>query len=294
MQQTQAFTLSTGAHELVAGYAEAKPVAYLGLLGVALSLACAIVAAVHGMMIEPEGDLTKAITFDGAVGVYLLTIALFVPFAHFTPKGRRRWLGWTIGLVLFAYSVETIQILRGLDPRFSKVAPPPDKILGGLFFVSALGVLTLYAILIAKVIVRGTTGPDGLVLLSIRYASGAAMIAFAAGVWMTAVQGRRIGPAGNILPLHALGFHALQAIPIIGWFLSRSTVPEAIARKWIRMAGLAWIAACLLVVLQTALGHSVAELSPPMLLSGFAILVWTATFLKSARAWWRVPSDPSA
>ena len=33
----------------------------------------------EGRIVEPEGDLVKAATFDFALGIYVLTVALLVP-----------------------------------------------------------------------------------------------------------------------------------------------------------------------------------------------------------------------
>ncbi|MBZ5607425.1 MAG: hypothetical protein LAP38_04140 [Acidobacteriia bacterium] len=276
--------LSSAVSQLVAAYASVKPITYLGVLGLALAFGCAVVAALHGMTIAPEGDLTKAISFDAAVGIYLLTIALFVPLAGFTPAGRRKWLGWTTGVIIYAFGVETIQILRGLDPRFSRVAGPADQLAGILFFVAALGVIVLFAILAMKLLRRKAEGAEGLLLLGIRYAAAATAIAFAAGLWMSAMQGRKFGAQGNILPLHALGFHALQATPLVAWLLGRSGLASEVARKWIHIAGVAWIAACIMVAGQTAIGRPVTEPSPAIVLAAAALLVWTVTFLRAARA----------
>ena len=38
-----------------------------------------------------------------------------------------------------AYGVETIQIYRGLDPRFTRIGSLADKIAGALFGLTALG-----------------------------------------------------------------------------------------------------------------------------------------------------------
>ncbi len=258
----------------------------LGLVGLALAAACTVVAIFRGgLAIGAEGDLSKAITFDGAVGLYLLTLGFFVPLAGFTAQGLRRWLGWSIGIFAYAYGLETIQTLRGLDPRFTKVGSPVDQILGGVFFVAALGVITLFCILAIKLWRRDLHGAEGVLLLGIRYAIGATMVAFAAGLWMSAAAGRRAGVAGNILPLHAIGFHGLQAVPLVAWLLSRSTLSDHETRRWVHLAGAGWIAACLAIAWQTAAGQPVTEFSIAMALAVLFVLAWSLIALRAARAW---------
>ena len=259
---------------------------WVGVAGIVLSAGCTALAALRGSFaIGPEGDLTKAITFDGALGLYFLTLGFFVPLAGFTAQGLRRWSQWTVGLAIYAYGMETVQTLRGLDPRFTKVGPPIDRILGGVFFLAALVVAALFSVLALKLLRRNTRGLEGILPLALRYGIGATMIAFAAGVWMSAIAGRKFGAQGNILPLHAIGFHGLQAVPLVAWFLGRSQVPEPDARRWVHLAGICWIAACLAIAWQTAAGAPVTEFSVAMVLAVAFVLAWAFGALRALLAW---------
>jgi hypothetical protein len=262
----------------------ARPLLWVGGLGIALSALCLVVALTRGLYVPPEGDLTKAITFDLAVGIYMITLGVLAPLARFSPAGERRWVAAGVAMTLYAYGVETIQQLRGLDPRFSHVAGPVDGLIGGLFALDSLGLIAMFVVLAVKVARRGTVGADGLVLLGLRYAIGSTMLAFAAGVWMIANEGRHTGAAGNILPLHALGFHALQAIPLVAWLFSRSALAESEARRWVHAAGLAWCAAGLGVAWQTALGRALTEPSPAVLLTLVALGGWLLSALRALQA----------
>jgi hypothetical protein len=243
---------------------------------------------VRGPFIPPEGELHKAITFDIAVGIYLLTIAFLVPYAGFSEKGRRRWVGWSIAIFLYSFSVETIQTLRGFDPRFSRVAPVPDQILGGIFGLVAIGMIVTFVILVKGFFRRGRSDGNSPTLLAIRYGCAATMAAFAAGLWMSALQGRQTGAAGNILPLHALGFHGLQAIPIIALLLAWSGASDTETRKWVHFTGIAWLVACAAVAWQTFIGRSVLEISPATLATAFFLIVWAAIALLAFWRWSRV------
>lgn len=268
-----------------AAYSQSRPLLWLGLLGIALGGFCAIFGFFTGMFIPPEGDLTKPITFDAAVGIYLLTIELFVPLAGFSARGLRRWLGWTTVIALYSFSIETVQTLRGLDPRFSRHFTPIGQILGGTFGVAALTLIVLYAILARKMWARGTSGPQGLLLLSIRYASASTALAFAGGICMILLQSRKVGAAGNILPLHAAGFHALQAIPILAILLNRAKIPAQTARRSIHIAGLAWFGMCVALAWQTIAGRPVVEISIPMILAGLQMAVWAGCAVVALYLW---------
>src|ERR671932_1836172 len=142
-----------------------QPLLWVGGLGIALAAMCTIIAATRGLIIPPEGDLTKAITFDMAVGIYLITLGCLVPLAHFSAAGERRWVGVSVGLAVYAYGMETIQQLRGIDPRFSRVGGLVDGLVGTGFVLVALGLIVMFSILAVKLVRRGTGGTDGLVLL---------------------------------------------------------------------------------------------------------------------------------
>ena len=219
------------------------------VVGLALGIVGLLVAAVHGPIIEPEGVLRKAISFDIAIGIYVLTISLFVPLAGFSQKGLVRWRRWQVGLTCLAYGFENIQIARGLDPRFSTRGTSTDQMLGGVFFLTACGLIALLVIL-AVGIFRTRNGPDSL-LLATRYAFSATMLAFGAGFWMS-FGGPTIG-AANIPPLHAVGFHGLQAVPVVALASGWAGLAAGAGRRRIHLAGLTWLGACLTIAIQTGL-----------------------------------------
>ena len=277
--------LSTGKRN-VAGARRAtefdKSLALLGLLGLALAAIVFSVILVRGnTFIAPEGDLEKSLTFNAALGIYYLTLAFFLPLARFSPGARRRWLGAVAFIALYSYGVETIQIFRGIDPRFSEAGSTWDQTFGIVFGITALAQIVVFLILALRLFRRS----GSLVILALWYAAGATMLAFAAGIWMSAIGSRAIGEDGSLLPLHALGFHALQAIPLLGWLLERSTLPNPTSRRLIHVAGAGWIAACLAVTWQTQAGRSVFEPSLAVFVTLVMLVMWGGLFLVAARAW---------
>jgi hypothetical protein len=270
---------------------ETPALTVMGFIGIVLGLFClAVMVARGGVPIPPEGDLNKPASFDIAVGIYILTIALLVPSAGFSEKGKKRWVRWNVGLFTYAYIIETVQPFRGLDPRFSKHGTPLDQIAGGVFFLTALGVMVLFIIVAVKFFRRGRYDADSPILLAIRYGSVAAIGAFTAGIWMSVVQGRATGTAGNILPLHALGFHGLQAVPLIALLLLWSGYGSRETRKWVHATGIVWLVACAVVALQTAAGRSISEVSAGSLATAFLLAVWGGIGLF---AFWRWASTPA-
>jgi hypothetical protein len=229
------------ARQILSTFREERGVTAVALFGIGLGLVTLVIAAIRGAIVEPEGDLMKPATFDLAVGIFILTLIPWLPVSGFTDVARRRWRRWMIRLGLYAFAIETVQQFRGIDPRFSR-AEPASQIFGLLFFLSALGITTLAVSLAARAFEVRTTGRRGLLVLAARWASASMLIGFLAGIWLSANQGRFVGEAGNLLPLHAVGFHAVQAIPLVAWLLAWSMVPVEGARRWVNIAGAAWAA----------------------------------------------------
>ena len=264
-------------------YREERWIWRTALLGLALGGVCLVAMAVHGPRIEPEGTLYKAASFDVAVGIYLLTIALMVPLAGFSERGRRIWRWTLVPPVWYGYGIETVQIFRGLDPRFSRVGGPVDQILGLVFFLSALGIFVNFLVLTARFLFRRLASADNAALvLALRYATVAAVLAFSIGIAMSALQGPRMGARGNLLPLHASGFHGLQAVPLVALLMSWSALDARASRRLVHVAGLAWLGFCAAVAWQSFSGRSVLEPSPASVIAAAFLLVYVAIFLRAA------------
>jgi hypothetical protein len=268
-------------------YSHERPLFWTGMLGIVLGVICFIGMAFHGVIVEPEGNLYKAASFDIAVGLYLLTIALIVKIAAFSPVGLRLFRWTLIGLALFGYGVETIQIFRGFDPRFSRVSSPLDQAIGGIFFLSALGILVCFVVLMARFFFRPTAGEGGVLILALRYGTVASLLGFGVGITISVLGTPRLGATGNLLPLHAAGFHGLQAVPLVALLLGWARVPQGESRKAVHLAGIAWLAACLALAWQISSGRSVLEPSAATALAAAVLLAWAIILSKALLAFRR-------
>jgi hypothetical protein len=93
------------------------------------------------------------------------------------------------------------------------------------------------------------------------------------------------GAAGNILALHAVAFHGLQAVPLIALFLSWAGESETQGRRWVQIAGLMWFTACIVIAVQTYLGQSLFEFSILPLLTISFLLIWGFIAVRSTYLW---------
>ncbi|MFW6198964.1 MAG: hypothetical protein ACOC8K_00180 [Gemmatimonadota bacterium] len=264
-------------------------VAWLGVLGVGLGALCAGVGLLAGFQVPPEGSLWETATFNGAVGIYLLTLAALAPETGISAKGQRRWAWALVPPTVYSYGIETVQAFRGLDPRFSAVAGPLDQALGGLFLLAALVIMVLFLVLAWKFFTAETTP----LRIGVRYASVAALISFGVGIFMSIQNGRVIGAEGNLLLIHGAGFHGLQAVPLVALFLAWGRVDQERARAWVHLAGVAWVGLCAAV-----LGQAVAGIAPTALTQSTVAAVvlfggWAATAVVSIRAWRRPSTAPA-
>jgi len=276
--------------EMLLGVWRREPVLVkLAFLGFAFAVAgTALAASNGGWLLAPEGRLLEAVKFDLAIGIFLLTLALVLPFAPFSERGRRRWVRWAVGLTVFAYAMENVQAWRGLDPRFSAVAGPVDQMLGGVFLLAALGLMVLFIILFLPFF-RGEALSDHPTLrLALRYGGGAAMFGFGAGVAMSVVNGRSAGAAGDLMMIHAAGFHAVQAVPLVALLAGAGALPEALARRWTHLAGAGWLLLCVGLAVQAWLGRPPTEPALGLSLAATGFAVWGLAVVVAMRGRRRV------
>jgi len=266
----------------VFGHAE-RALTFVGLLGIALAAGVWTVSLVQGPVIEPEGVLSKPIAFDMAVGIYMLTLTLLVPLARFPRRTLFWWRTTAVILTPIGLAIETVQSLRGIDPRFSQVAGPIDNVIGNVFLTFAIGMIVLFWILAVRFFDLRRPGTERMLAAGVRYAFIAGFLAHAAGVVMSTVaQGRAMGASGNWIVLHGLGFHGLQAIPMVAILVARSALAPDRAMRYIHTAGLAWTFACLMIAIQTFRGLSVFVPTFTSIAGALLLLVWLGLLLTAA------------
>jgi hypothetical protein len=236
--------------------------AAVGALGVVVAAGMVLAALVRGNAVVPEGNLFETATFDAAIGIYVLTLAALSPLAAFTPRGRRFWIAVFSTLALVAFAIETVQAFRGLDPRFSAVAGPIDQAVGSFFFLVAQGAMICAFVVLWKFFSPATAHLPHALRLAVRYGALASVVAFGIGDVMSAVGGRTLGDAGNLLPLHAAGFHGLQAVPLVALLLVWAQAPADTARRSTHLAGGAWLLACIAIAAQSLGGRALLGVAP--------------------------------
>jgi hypothetical protein len=232
----------------------------VGVTGVVVASVCVVAVAVRGRYVPPEGKLLDAATFDFGVGVFTLTVALLVPLAGFTPPARRRWRRIYYVFPVYGLTLESLQALRGLDPRFTEAGGHIDVIAGIVFgFTAALNTV-MFMVLGLRFFRSDVLADRPALRLGIRYGAAAVTLSFAVGILMSVNSGREFGQEGNLLVSHGLGAHGLQAIPMVALLVVvTGTTPRA--TRWLHAAGIGWLAACAVALAQALLGHAPLERS---------------------------------
>lgn len=262
----------------------------IGVAGFTLAAITSAVAVVNGgWLLGAEGRLLEAVKFDGATAIYFLTLALIVPFAPMPAAARTRWVRWTVMLMVFSYFMENVQAWRGLNPRFSAIAGPVDQALGGVFFFAALGLLVLFVDLLARFWSEDALPDHAPLRLSLRYALVAALFAFGVGVVMSLTGSRYIGGGGNMMLLHAAGFHGLQAVPLVA-LLAGAGLTGVAASRAVHVAGGAWLLLCTGLLVQAFAGTPPLDPAPGLVLAAAGGALWLVSLALAWRARQQVPA----
>lgn len=238
-----------------------KALVLTALLGFALAAFCGGWTLLFGGEIGAEGDVSKAFSFNAALGVFLLSTAAVAPYSALRPRGRAFFRWGYIMLALYSYFAETVQHFRGVNPRFVEGGSAFDAAVGFIFATVAMLLILFYIAFAVSFFVPKAYAKAPLLVLSVRYAMAAVVVSFAAGLWISVNGGQHIGSTGNIIWLHGLGFHAMQALPFAAWLAGRKAVsrPSGLAR--IHVTGIAFILGLIAIGWQTALGHAILEWS---------------------------------
>jgi hypothetical protein len=150
-----------------------------------------------------------------------------------------------------------------------------------IYFWSSQGYAVLYLVLAWQFFRTPTPEQRPALVLGMRYGLVSSVLGFAAGYWMLAAwQGRLVGESGNIVAVHAFGFHGVQAVPLVAWLVEGTD--DSRARAQVHAAGALWLFASACVTVQTALGRSILDPGPVMIGAILALGALGAIALKAA------------
>jgi len=194
----------------------------------------------------------KPAKFAVSIAIYVWTLAWFMPYltGPLWAKGLIRW-GTVVAMVIEIICL-VVQSTRGTTSHFNNATPFDGAVFSvmGLmiFFSTALDVLLLLLFFWRPVSLAPAY------LWGIRAGLVGLIFGAVVGVMMVKQEAHSIGGAdggaglpivnwstqfGDLRPVHALALHALQILPLIGYFASRRISAPS--------TGLALLAACVIL-----------------------------------------------
>ncbi|MFD2330506.1 hypothetical protein ACFSR7_14745 [Cohnella sp. GCM10020058] len=260
-----------------------KGLVLTGLLGFMLAALCGIWTLVNGGEISPGGDVSKAFSFNAALGIFLLSTAAIMPLSALGERSRLWFRRVYIGLALYAYGAETIQNFRGVNPRFVENGSAFDQAVGNIFGFVAMLLIVFYLYVGVQFFRARAYRLRPEMAIGIRYAMIAVTVSFAAGIWISVGQSRFTGAEGNIIWLHGLGFHALQAVPLVAWLAERTSANARARRAIVHIAGISYLLGLAAIGWLTIEGRTLLEWSPLPVAAGFCFLVSLAAGASALR-----------
>ncbi|WP_066248388.1 hypothetical protein [Neobacillus drentensis] len=234
-------------------FIDSKPIVLIGIMGLLVSLIFLLVIFIHGRYVLPDGDLTKPLSFNAAIGLFIINLAVFLNLANFSEKGRKLWVWWTAVVFGLAMVFESVQPLRGVDPRFAHNHNVYDIIIGK-FLMSSLSVIMMVLTIIFMIKIFKSKHTRNILLFAIKWSASSLILAFIAGLIMIALLSRHLGENGNFIWSHGFAFHALQIIPLLGWFLENEKGKKA--KTIISITSVMWNIIVVLLSIQAFLNQS--------------------------------------
>lgn len=233
---------------------------YTGLLGMLLAGICAVWVLINGAAVAPDGDVGKAFSFNAALGIFLLSTAMIMPYSGMSSRKKMVFTSVYIMLSLFSYFVETVQHFRGVNPRFPQGGGVFDLTMAAVFSVVAILLILFYLWAAVQYFKRSVYEANPELAIAIRYAMAAITLSFAAGIAIVMNQGREIGTGGNMIWLHGIGFHALQFMPLVSWLSVRKAADDRRLRhRMLHLSGISFLLGLAAMGWQTLLGLSIFE-----------------------------------
>ncbi|WP_214627853.1 hypothetical protein [Paenibacillus agaridevorans] len=263
-------------HGVISWFRLEKGMLATGLLGLVLAIACACWALIAGPERPPEGDLWKAFSFNAALGVFLISTAAIMPLSGMKRKTLAFFRMTYIALALYSYFAETVQNVRGVNPRFPVNGTTFDEIAAGIFTLVALLLVVFYVIFAVGYWRRSAYDRNPELVLGIRYAMLSVMVSFAGGIAISVNSSRFLGAEGNLIWLHGLGFHAIQALPFIAWLAAGTMYAHASRRMLVHISGIAFFLGLMAMGWQTLLGRGLLEWSALPLTAAACFILVTA------------------
>ena len=193
----------------------------------------------------------KPMKFLSSIAIFLWTVAWFMP--ETTSASGRSVVRWTIAsAMVIEISLIILQSVRGVQSHFNQQSGLDIAIfavMGVTIFVN-----TLAMILFLWIIRRDTPPHRAGYIWGIRLGLAIFLLASFEGALIVSNNAHTVGAPdggpglpfvnwstthGDLRVAHFIGMHALQALPLLGFFLDRTGIP---ARNFVFAVSILWLA----------------------------------------------------
>jgi hypothetical protein len=224
-----------------------------------------LAAAVDSRQIMGVNAWLKPIKFAVSIAIYAWTIAWFLPYPDVSPRVKRTIAGGITLAMLVEIACITLQAGRGTTSHYnvsSVINIIVFNLMGTFIFVNTLLAAWLLVLSFTRIRI-GVLSPAylwgirlGLLIFVGGSIEGAVMIGNMAhsigvpdgGPGLPIVNWSTRG--GDLRAAHALGLHALQLLPLAGWWIDRRVPPHRAIRLMAAVAavyilaftGILWLA----------------------------------------------------
>jgi len=213
----------------------------------------------------------KPLKFAVSIALYLFTVAWLL---HYVRPGARRAASWISKGVSLAMVVEiaciSVQSLRGVPSHFNEATAFDGAVFGAMGMMIAVNTI-LMVVLLVLFLVCETHLPRPQVW-GIRFGIALLLLASGVGGRMVGGDAHSVGGPdggrglpfvgwstehGDLRPAHALGLHALQVLPLFGWWAVRLRAPITERKRTALVAAFAtaYLAAFGALLLQALAGR---------------------------------------
>jgi len=230
---------------------------WIGAVFMLTFVVCVLVSIGDTRTILGLNPWIKPMKFLISTTIFLWTVAWFMPEARvvsgFSRIDPRQIVRWTIGpAMIIEMACVIIQSARGVTSHFNHATPMDDAIFGLMGLTIAIN--TLAMVLFFAIIRRDTPMHREGYLWGIRLGVLLFLAASAQGGVIVANDAHTVGAAdggaglpfvnwsteyGDLRVAHFFGMHAMQALPLLGFFLDKAKAP---ARNVVIAVSIVWLA----------------------------------------------------
>jgi hypothetical protein len=212
--------------------AGSRLLSWTGWIHIALAVVFILCSAIDSTKVYGINAWVKPLKFSVSIAVYVWTMALlFAPLGDWWAKP---WLGRGIAISMFVeIALIVTQSARGVPSHFNNKTPFDAAVFGVMGLMIVLNTLLAFGVFLGYL--RRGVALDRLMLAGVRVGLVIFIMGSLVGVIMVVLQGHTVGAGdggpglpflnwstmhGDLRVAHAVGLHALQAIPLAAWWIS--------------------------------------------------------------------------